>query len=155
MSRQTANSGAWLRTSGQWSLNADDTDAAQYSALDTLELHRDADGAFTFKLEWPGTSYAPQIWKQTNNPVTSASNTVQGYEEIDVPHTGCYWGGLERSGSALLDGSVAHGNWWFAVGSYSSFGGGIPGPCNSQGSHTVQQTELYVWAADMSYVPGA
>ena len=128
MSRQTVTSGnSWFRAANQWSLNADDKDNEQFSALDTLEQHRDASGAFTLKLVFPGTDSAPQTWKQTTNPVTASQGGVAGYEPIDVPHTGCYWGGLERGGgSSLLDGSVNSGNWWYAVGARTSHGGGTP-----------------------------
>ena len=111
MSRQTVTSGnSWLRANNQWSLNADDQAADQFSALDTLEKHRAASGAFTLQLVFPGTDLPPQTWKQTSNPVTAtrSHSGVEGYEPIDVPHTGCYWGGLERSGgSSLLDGWTA------------------------------------------------
>ena len=155
MSRQTVTSGnSWFRAANQWSLNADDKDNEQFSALDTLEQHRDASGAFTLKLVFPGTDSAPQTWKQTTNPVTASQGGVAGYEPIDVPHTGCYWGGLERGGgSSLLDGSVNSGNWWYAVGARTSHGGGIPGPCSEHGDKVVQQLELWVLSSWASLAP--
>ena len=37
--------------------------------------------------------------------------------------------GMERStGPTLLDGSVGHNNWWYAIGSASTHNNGIPGP---------------------------
>jgi len=153
MSRQTVTSGnSWLRANNQWSLNADDQAADQFSALDTLEKHRAASGAFTLQLVFPGTDLPPQTWKQTSNPVTAtrSNSGVEGYEPIDVPHTGCYWGGLERSGgSSLLDGSVSQGDWWYAVGARRSHRRGIPGPCN----HVVQQLELWVLSSWASLTP--
>ena len=53
------------------------------------------------------------------NPVTAGSGGVTGYEAVDAPFAGNYWGGLEYNGAnSLLDGSVSQGNWWYAVGSY-------------------------------------
>ena len=53
---------------------------------------------------------------------------VEGYEAIDCPHSAESWGGLEGGhGSTLLNGSKG-GNWYYAIGSYAEWGGGIPGP---------------------------
>ena len=62
-------------------------------------------------------------------------------EELDIEYAcvSCpyysynYWGGLEyNNDDALLDGSVGHSNWWFAVGAISTIDyngiAGIPGP---------------------------
>ena len=144
VSRQTFTADdTWKRSENQWSVNAKDASADQYSTLDTLEQHRDADGAFTFRLVWPGSN--SQTWRQTSNPVTGAPRGgVEGYEPIDVPYTGCAWGGLERGeGASLLDGSINSGNWWYAVGAKLGHGGGIPGPCGV----VVQQVELYVFSS--------
>ena len=103
------------------------------------------DNKFLFELYWPELEGSPkgprQMWKQTSNPVTGVPGAaVSGYEAVDAPYTGSYWGGLQRSGSsALLDGSRG-GEWWYAVGSRSIYHGGIPGPDGI----TVTQTELYV-----------
>merc|ERR1719199_1184387 len=60
---------------------------------------------------------------------------VVGYEAIDAPFTANYWGGLEFSGtSAVLDGSVSHGNWFYAVATTATFYDGIPGPESSKSS---------------------
>ena len=156
MSRQTVVAGAsWLRKAEEWSLNAADPAAEQYAALDTLEQYRGADGAFTLRLTWPdgeegGERLRPQTWKQVSNPVTAGvQQGVKGYEPIDVPYTGCFWGGLERSGGfSLIDGSVSHGNFWYAVGSMVDYAGAIPGPCATSParSYIVRKTELHVLA---------
>ena len=63
-----------------------------------------------------------------------------GYEAVDASFAGNYWGGLEYNGAnSLLDGSVSHGNWWYAVGCSVQHGAGIPGP----DSTVVQKVELY------------
>ncbi len=79
-------------------------------------------------------------WKQTSDPVTT-SEAVQGYLAVDINSTAQYWGGLAKSsaGQTFIDGSVGHGNWFYAIGSNAAHGGGIPGP-NTQ---VVTKVELY------------
>jgi hypothetical protein len=47
--------------------------------------------------------------------------------------------GPSNNGSSYLDGSVNHGHWFYAVGSYVPYSGGIPGP-----TVVVQKVELWV-----------
>tara|TARA_R110002050_G_scaffold97311_4_gene202359 strand:- start:1899 stop:2141 length:243 start_codon:yes stop_codon:yes gene_type:complete len=67
------------------------------------------------------------------SPTIFVSTT--GYIPVKVDHTEQAWGGLEPGGYyALMDGSVGSPDlWYYAVGSFSSFGGGIPswGPAQS------------------------
>ena len=67
---------------------------------------------------------------------------VNGYEAIDAPFTILHWGGLEfnSNSSSLLDGSVNHGNWFYAVGVKNLWKGAFPGPFAAE---SVQQVELY------------
>ena len=111
--RQTAGN---YRSVEDWlSYNAGDH-SGDFSELDQLEGCRQADGKLHMKLVWPELDDA-QEWKQTTNPVTDRGS-VEGHEAVDVRYSGNYWGGLEHNGgSSLLDGSVDHGNWWYAVGS--------------------------------------
>jgi hypothetical protein len=156
ISRQTVVAGGgWLRSDAEWSINPHNSSAAQFSILDQLEgMGRSSDGKFLFELYWPDLEGSPkgprQMWKQTSNPVTAVKGAaVSGYEAVDAPYTGQYWGGLQRSHSAaLLDGSIG-GNWWYAVGSQSIYYGGgmklIPGPSVADvAAQPVAQTELYV-----------
>ena len=147
ISRQTAviGSSSWLRKDAEWSINPGDPSAAQFSILDQLEgmgRSPDGDNKILFELYWPeleGTPAGPrQLWKQSSNPVIGVPGAaVEGYEAVDAPYTGGYWGGLQRgTSSALLDGS-SNTWWWYAVGSRH---GVIPGPYAIQ----VSQTELYV-----------
>ena len=102
------------------------------------------------RLEWLGDDGAPlqaQTWRQASNPVNATSDGVDGYEAIDVPYTGCYWGGLERgtSGRALLDGSVDVGFWFYAVGAIIAYDGLMPGPCIGTTRLSVRVTELHAY----------
>ena len=140
--RQTAG---FYQSKDAWRLhNEDDPTNDNYSILENLEDYRDDDGKLHFKLVWPQSSTytGNQEWKQTSNPVSATSGGVSGYEAIDINYTSQMWGGLEYNtgGSSLLDGSVNHGHWYYAVGSTGSWGAGIPGP-ESPGETRV---ELYV-----------
>ena len=167
ISRQTSGGDSWLRTDAEWSINPLNPSAAQFSILDQLEgmgRNPDGDNKILFELYWPefeGTLKGPrQLWKQSSNPVIGVPGAaVVGYEAVDAPWdprqwdapcTGQCWGGLQRSGSssALLDGS-SNGNWWYAVGARSDYGGRIPGPDGI----VVSQTELYVHTPCASLSP--
>jgi hypothetical protein len=134
-------SGNWFKK-GQWSLNADDAESANFAILDRLEEFR-RNGKFEFKLRWPKNGLADQVWYQTSNPVTSAPRGgAQGYEAISAPHKSNKWGGLEHGGTySLLDGTVNHGNWYYSVGSFQKWSHGIPGPAAA-----VSEVELWVKA---------
>jgi len=138
-------------TKEQWRLwNVESPDSDNYSILNTIDDNmRGLDGKFEFKIIWPlrsGDNY--NIWKQVSNPITAASGGVDGYEAVDVRFTSQYWGGLEyhTANNTLLDGSVNHGNWYYAIGSTHSWGGGIPGANDAE-----QLTELYVKMMKYSY----
>ena len=99
-------------------------------------------GKYTFKLVWPQSNLKKQIWKQSSNPFKS--NTVSGYEPIEVNYNNNFWGGLRNGvGDTVLSGSM-NGDWFYAVGTFSIWNGGtsgigIPGP-----NKAVPQVELYV-----------
>merc|ERR1712099_40758 len=82
-------------------------------------------------------------WSQTSNPLTEA---ISGYDAISVPYTGQYWGGLEPGNNALMDGSVNHNNWYYAVGSFILWQGGFPSyaKTNNDNNYPQQSVELYV-----------
>jgi hypothetical protein len=128
------------------SCNTDDPDADLYSIMSTIEDYRDSEGKFTFKWVWPTLSSSTNpdfknynIWKQTDNPTEttqtgSHSSITNGYEELDVTFdmkadgtgfTGLYK--TQSTSSTRWDGDP--GNcWFFAIGSYSQWSYGLPGP---------------------------
>merc|ERR1711929_61867 len=116
-----------LFSSGELRANSNDPSASKYAILDELESYKPDDGV----------SYK---WSQLSNPT---SEGISGYQALSVPYTGNAWGGLEPSSGccALIDGSVNHGNWFYAVGSFHKWNNGIPS--NSQVG-PVQAVELYV-----------
>jgi hypothetical protein len=112
----------------------------KYSILNKIDAIKSAT-AYEFRLYYPNENIRNH-WKQTFNPRSGGSYTrpVAGYEPINIDSSGNLWGGLERNGNrAFLDGSVNHGNWWYALGSKSAYSGGIPGP-----SRVVKIVELYI-----------
>ena len=93
-------------------------------------------GKFELQLRWPDTELDPQHWRQKSNPYLR-SGAVEGYEAISCPHSANAWGGLQSGHArAVLNGST-DGCWYYAVGSYQDWNGGIPGP-----KHAVQKVEL-------------
>lgn len=129
-------------------LFVDDTEALRsntedkFSDLYLLELFRATDGKFEFLMQFPDDLTGYNRWKQISNPtvVTIHNNGVNGYEAILISWASNNWGGLEYNGSvSFIDGSVASTTWHYAIGSYTIYASGIPGP-----TAAVQYTELWV-----------
>jgi hypothetical protein len=79
---------------------------------------------YEFLIEYPNNNIKNH-WKQTFDPLSGGSpiSPTEGYEPISIGWSGNYWGGLEKDASStLLDGSVNHSNWYYAIGSYGSWG---------------------------------
>jgi len=126
-------------TANQWSFNSADPSNFNFLNLDQLAQYQN-NGKFTFRLSWPGA--VSQDWSQTSNPISGTS--VTGYVGINVTHTAYSWGGLHADNQyALLSGSTQAGYWWYAVGSFSNFQGGIPGF-----QTPVQVVQLYALKAN-------
>jgi len=141
--RQTISSKLW--TKDLLELNPDDPNNDNYAILNRMEEFRSADDRFYFKLSWPEADEVTMEWSQTSNPLTEE---IRGYEAIHVDYTGQYWGGLEpsTSPSALMDGSVGHRYWFYAVGACRKWHYGIPAYAKSDDDYTYPQNrvELYV-----------
>lgn len=128
----------------------------KYSILNKLDYFK-RDNKFQFRLTWPEFTKR-NIWLQYSNPTDDVN--VSGYQAISVDSTSNYWGGLElgngshgstNNDSTYLDGSVNHGNWFYAVGSYKAWGdtsgcfNSIPASDTVAGfSCGVQEVELWV-----------
>ncbi len=121
-------------------VNVSDITNDKYSILSKLEEFR-RDGKLQFWLYYPEHDGVDggNMWTQTSNPVT---DLISGYVAIREDHTGNYWGGLEKSSrpNTLIDGSVSHSNWWYAIGSVTFYGSGtIPGP-----SKRITQVQIFI-----------
>ena len=113
----------------------------KYSILNKIDSIKSAT-PYEFRLYYPNENIRNH-WTQTFDPRSGPSSIrpVAGYTAIAIDSTGSYWGGLERSTSSrtFLDGSVNHGNWWYAIGTHNQYGSGMPGP-----SVVVDIVELYI-----------
>ena len=145
MFRQTI---PYLYKRGEWRKNPTDPLNDNYAILDELEQFRHDDGRFYFRLEWPNDNTVYE-WSQTSNPI---SEKLAGYQAISVPYTGQYWGGIEPSTDALMDGSINRPNsWYYAIGSHRKWKGGIPSYAKTdndriypqQGVRLYVQTEIH------------
>lgn len=107
--------------------------------LDSGDTYK-INGKYEFLLQYPIDDPGRyNRWKQTNAPQnefvarSETGGQVTGYEAVHIDWTDHYWGGLERNdasttlySSTWLDGSVGHGNWFYAIGSSSAYDRGIP-----------------------------
>ena len=85
--------------------------------------------SYEFLLQYSHISGYNQ-WKQTSNPVT-ANNTISGYQAVSISWNDNAWGGIAKSSttaSTFIDGSPGTGTWFYALGAYAAWNGGIPGP---------------------------
>ena len=133
-------------TSNNWAEAKSVNTIDKYSVLGDLEKYRNSSNNFEFLLQYPDLSSTEyNRWRQTDNPATvkianagsneTAYNTFAGGYTTDftgghVDWTQSYWGGLTLSTYELsfINGSVGHGNWFYAIGSANVHAGGIPGP---------------------------
>lgn len=101
------------------------------SILYNLDSYKNKSGQLEFLLEYSDIS-GYNRWIQTSNPATT-SESVTGYKAVKLSWNGNYWQGLAKSnsGAALIDGSVNHNNWYYAIGVTRVWNGGIPGPDNN------------------------
>lgn len=101
------------------------------SDLWALEQFRGNDGKFELLLQYQSQGSLYNRWKQSSN---FTKESIKGYEAINCSWTTSYWGGLELSNtsSTWVDGSVNHGNWYYAIGARAVYSGGIPGPANAE-----------------------
>jgi hypothetical protein len=122
--------------------NITDVTNDKYSILSKLEEFKKS-GKYEFWIYYPEHDGVDggNIWSQTSNPVTDA---ITGYVAIRETYNGKYWGGLEKSSysGTLIDGSVGHGWWYYAIGSnkYWPNGTTIPGPISAG----INEVQLFV-----------
>lgn len=133
--------------------------ADKYSRLglldsgDTYKINGKYEFMLTYPIDDPGHY---NRWKQTNAPQneyntqTTSGTQVTGYEAVHIDWTNNHWGGLERNKSDVssinptwLDGSVGHGNWFYAIGSSAIHARGIPSY-----SSTPSVVELWIRIPD-------
>ncbi len=113
------------------------TKNSQFATLAKLNLT-----SYEFLLEYhhtlqAGSSMYPRQynrWKQTSNPATT-NNAISGYQAVAISWTDSAWGGIGKSSttdSTFIDGSPGTGTWFYALGAYKAWNGGIPGPSSAE-----------------------
>ena len=132
----------YLYERNEWRKNPTNPLSDNYAILNELERFRHNDGRFYFRMAWPGDETVYE-WSQTSNPV---NETLAGYQAISVPYTGQHWRGLEPSTVALMDGSINHSNWFYAIGSHQKWNNGIPSYAKTDNDSNYPQkvVTLYV-----------
>lgn len=94
------------------------------SDLWAMEMFRNKEGKFEFLLQYQSGGSSYNRWKQSSN---FTRDTISGYEEVQISWKDNYWNGLAPSTSSTwVDGSPNDGTWFYAIGSKSSYVGGIP-----------------------------
>jgi hypothetical protein len=94
----------------------------KYSILNKINPMLRINGKYEFLLEYPNGN--SNQWKQTNSPLEEKETTisehynVMGYEEVNITMRENNWGGLALSTSlkTLIEGSIGHDNWFYAIG---------------------------------------
>lgn len=95
-------------------------------------------------LDYNGTYNDSNIWKQTSNPTYEK---IAGYTPVKINWTSNFWGGLEWTNGSitLIDGSVNHGNWYYAIGVSTKHRDGMPSSADiMKNSSTPNDVELWV-----------
>ena len=118
--------------------------AGKYSILDTLEDFRLPEGNFRFRLKYPDTNI-DILFEQDTNPVTGPVGATAGFNIIEGTGYGPSFKGmaLSSSASAAYNGMLGSSSWWYPMGAYASYLGGIPA---SDSSQTIAQlTEFYAY----------
>lgn len=143
--RHYSGNGAFFSSANDWAeakrSNPSDWTADKYSILDQVSKFN-FQNKYTFKLYYPNESIT-NIWSQTNNPVEGdGSGGVTGYATISIDTAVSGWGGLERydaQSATFLDGTIVpQSNWYYAVGSASSFGGSTTFPSHNAATNLVE-----------------
>ena len=124
--------------------NPTNPNAEKFSILERINNMK-IGGEYIFKLYYPENGIT-NIWAQQNNPVTDDGlGGVTGYRAISIDSTLNGWGGLERydaQGQTFLDGTLDPiSNWYYTVGSSSSFGTETQFPGHNG---SVSEVELWV-----------
>lgn len=157
--RHHVQGGYFSTTSDAINKNTNDANHNLYSALNKIPDFI-SNGKYRFRMTWPGYS-EKNIWIQTTNPLADVDAAgvvpiaVNAYSQTKLYN----WGGLElgngthspvNSDSSLIDGSIEHGNWFYAIGSDAAYGSppGIPADTTiSPGG--VSETVLWIKEDDV------
>ena len=103
----------------------------KYSIMSLVEYLKNINDLYQFRLEYPNLSSSGyNEWKQYSNPLYSY-NLTWGYTAIHIDWSGSNFNGIALStaqSSALFDCETNHGDWWYGLGQYNAYSGGLTGP---------------------------
>lgn len=121
------------------------TTSDKYSILSKLESFRpNINSPFEFRIKYPTDTNDSNIWKQTSNPTYEK---IAGYTPVKINWTYNFWGGLEwtNGSTTLIDGSVNHGDWYYAIGVRTKHRDGMPSSADiMKNASTPNDVELWV-----------
>ena len=121
----------------------------KFSILGDINENFLINGKYEFLLEYPEV-IGYNRWVQNVNPIFQSDSSIPGYFGIQISWNTNYWGGLTKSSRStwtLLDGSVGHSDWFYAIGSYVAYGPSqFPGP-----NRAVSLCYLWIRVDDTKY----
>jgi hypothetical protein len=118
----------------------------QWGVLNHLSAFVRTTGDYELRLTYGQDESKYATWVQTGDPLSATRGTLSSITMNPPNQIGCgTFNGLgSDDGNAALDGNTG-GCWWFAVGSQSSFGSGIPAYEQSDSGQLVtDRVRLYV-----------
>ncbi len=128
-----------------WLAGVDDTppNGGQWSILQHLRAFTSLTGSYRFRMTWDEAEDRFIEWEQDSNPL-DGRGTVSNITMVPANQVGTgAFQGLASDGPAALDGEPGAAYSW-AVGTLSTFGGGIPAYDDSDtGTLTAARTRLY------------
>ena len=126
------------------------TTSDKYSILSKLENFRpNTNSSFEFRLKYPTDTNDSNIWKQTSNPTYEK---IAGYTPVKINWTSNFWGGLEwtNGSTTLIDGSVNHDNWFYAIGVSTKYNDGMPS-CKEVNANSSTPNDVELWVRINNY----
>ena len=119
----------------------------KFSILGLIPILSYNNAVYQFRLEYPNeNAIYYNEWSQTSNPLIS-SDTVTGYTAIHMDYQVDSFGGLalsSHSSDTLMDCSPGVSSWWYCIGAYVLYQGGMPGPSTTQAQTVVNQVRLWL-----------
>ena len=116
----------------------------KYSIIEEAQnIHHYWSDKYEFLLEYPGLRGFNR-WQQSIYPLNASNNNVGEFVNVSCSWTVNYWKGLQKSSftCTLLEGSIGHENWYYAIGYKTGCSSGwpyyFPGP-------STAQSKVYLW----------